>query len=96
MVPIGTLTLVAGVGGLGKSALALAWAAEVTREGSNVLVVSYEDAAEQVIRPRFEALEGDLERLYELSSTRSRGRSRSPPISPSSTGTRARRRRGSS
>ena len=27
----------------------------------------YEDAAEQVIRPRFEALGGDLDRLYELS-----------------------------
>jgi AAA domain/Primase C terminal 1 (PriCT-1)/Bifunctional DNA primase/polymerase, N-terminal len=67
VVPLGTLSLVAGVGGLGKSALALAWAAEVTREGSNALVVSYEDAAEQVIRPRFEALDGDLERLFELS-----------------------------
>jgi archaellum biogenesis ATPase FlaH len=67
VVPLGTLSLVAGVGGLGKSALVLAWAAEVTREGKNVLVVSYEDAAEQVIRPRFEALNGDLERLYELS-----------------------------
>ena len=67
VVPLGTLSLVAGVGGLGKSALVLAWAAEVTREGKNVLVVSYEDAAEQVIRPRFEALNGDLDRLYELS-----------------------------
>jgi AAA domain/Bifunctional DNA primase/polymerase, N-terminal/Primase C terminal 1 (PriCT-1) len=67
VVPLGTLSLVAGIGGLGKSALALAWAAEVTREGSNALVVSYEDAAEQVIRPRFEALQGDLERLFELS-----------------------------
>src|SRR5262249_43703323 len=67
VVPLGTLSLIAGIGGLGKSALALAWAAEVTREGSNVLVVSYEDAAEQVIRPRFEALGGDLERLFELS-----------------------------
>jgi KaiC/GvpD/RAD55 family RecA-like ATPase len=67
VVPLGTLSLVAGVGGLGKSALVLAWAADVTREGSNVLVVSYEDAAEQVLRPRFEALEGNLERLFELS-----------------------------
>jgi KaiC/GvpD/RAD55 family RecA-like ATPase len=67
VVPLGTLSLIAGIGGLGKSALALAWAAEVTREGSNVLVVSYEDAAEQVIRPRFEALAGDLERMFELS-----------------------------
>ena len=66
VVPLGTLSLVAGVGGLGKSALMLAWAAEVTRGGANVLIVSYEDAAEQVIRPRFEALGGDLDRLFEL------------------------------
>jgi hypothetical protein len=67
VVPLGTLSLVAGVGGLGKSMLALAWAAEVTLEGSDVLIVSYEDAAEQVIRPRFEALGGDLDRMHELS-----------------------------
>ena len=67
VVPLGTLSLVAGVGGLGKSMLTLAWAAQVTREDLNVLIVSYEDAAEQVIRPRFEALNGDLDRLFELS-----------------------------
>jgi hypothetical protein len=66
VVPVGTQTLVAGVGGLGKSALILAWAKRVTDDGGNVLVVSYEDAAAQVIRPRFEALGGDLERLHEL------------------------------
>jgi KaiC/GvpD/RAD55 family RecA-like ATPase len=66
VVPLGTLSLIAGVGGLGKSALALAWAAAVTHEGSNVLIVSYEDAAEQVIRPRFEALGGDMDRLFLL------------------------------
>lgn len=67
VVALRTLSLLAGVGGLGKSILALAWAAEVTQEGSNVLIVSYEDAAEEVIRPRFEALGGDLDRLFELS-----------------------------
>lgn len=66
VVPVGTLTLVAGVGGLGKSALLLAWAREITGRGENVLIVSYEDAAAQVIRPRFEALGGDLARLYVL------------------------------
>ena len=39
----------------------------VTHAGRDVLIVSYEDAAAQVIRPRFEALGGDLDRLYELS-----------------------------
>jgi KaiC/GvpD/RAD55 family RecA-like ATPase len=66
-VPDRTITSVAGPGGLGKSALSLAWAAELTRQGMNVLVISYEDAAEEVIRPRFEALGGDQERLFVLS-----------------------------
>lgn len=66
LVPLGTLTLVAGVGGLGKSALLLAWAKEITAAGENVLLVSYEDAAAQVIRPRFEALGGDMARLFVL------------------------------
>jgi hypothetical protein len=65
-VPARTLTLVAGVGGLGKSALSLAWGKQVTDAGGNVLVVSYEDATAQVIRPRFEALGGNLELLHEL------------------------------
>jgi hypothetical protein len=65
-VPLGTKTLVAGIGGLGKSALLLAWSKEITVAGGDVLIVSYEDAAAQVIRPRFEALGGDLDRLHEL------------------------------
>jgi hypothetical protein len=65
-VPVGAPTLVAGVGGLGKSGLLLAWAAVVTKAGGDVLLVSYEDAAAQVIRPRFEAVGGDLDRLHEL------------------------------
>jgi len=66
VVPKGTLTLLAGVGGLGKSALALAYSKRVTDSRGNVLIVSYEDAAEQVLRPRFEALGGDLDLVHEL------------------------------
>lgn len=66
LIPVGTSTLLAGVGGLGKSALALAYAKRVTDRGGNVLIVSYEDAAEQVLRPRFEALGGNLELVHEL------------------------------
>ncbi len=51
---------------MGKSALLLAWASEITVAGENVLIVSYEDAAAQVIRPRFEATGGDLARLFVL------------------------------
>jgi hypothetical protein len=65
-VPIGTPSLFAGVGGLGKSALALSYAKRVTDQGGAVLVISYEDAAGAVLRPRFEALGGDLDRLYVL------------------------------
>ena len=65
-IPIGTLSLAAGVGGLGKSAYALACAKQVTDHGGAVLVISYEDAAGAVIRPRFEALGGDLSKLYVL------------------------------
>jgi KaiC/GvpD/RAD55 family RecA-like ATPase len=65
-VPLGTLTLLAGVGGLGKSALALAYAKQVTDTGRPVLVISYEDAAEQVLRPRFEALGGNLDLVHEV------------------------------
>jgi len=66
-IPVGGPTSVVGIGGLGKSALALAWGKRVTDHGGSVLVVSYEDAAGAVIRPRFEALGGDLDLLFVLS-----------------------------
>ncbi len=59
-----------------------------------MLIVSYEDAAAQVIRPRFEALGGDLDRLHELYVDVLDGSVSLPDRSPaSSTGTSARRRR---
>src|SRR5262249_812215 len=63
---VGTLTMVAGVGGLGKTGLLLAWLARVTQTGQDVLIVSYEDAVAQVLRPRAEALGADLDRMHEL------------------------------
>jgi KaiC/GvpD/RAD55 family RecA-like ATPase len=66
VVPVGALTLVAGIGGLGKTALLLAWAKEIAEAGRDVLLVSYEDATRQVLRPRLEALEADLEHIHEL------------------------------
>jgi hypothetical protein len=66
VIPLKTQSLLAGIGGLGKSALMLAWTKQITDQGENVLIVSYEDAAAQVLRPRFEALGGDLDRLHEL------------------------------
>ena len=66
VVPLGTLSLVAGVGGLGKSALVLAWAAEVTREGKNVLVV-LRGRSRTGDPSALRGVNGDLDRLYELS-----------------------------
>jgi AAA domain/Primase C terminal 1 (PriCT-1) len=65
-VPVGAPTMVAGVGGLGKSGLLLAWAKQTTDAGVDALIVSYEDAAAQVIRPRAEALGVALDRLHLL------------------------------
>jgi hypothetical protein len=65
--PIGTTTSLVGIGGLGKSALSLTYAKKVTDAGDAVLVITYEDAAGAVIRPRFEALGGDVDKLYVLS-----------------------------
>src|SRR5262249_50201999 len=62
VVPRGAETLVAGVGGLGKTALVLVWAKQVTDAGGDVLIVSYEDSSEHVLRPRLEALGADLGR----------------------------------
>lgn len=72
LIPLRTLTLVAGVGGLGKSTWLAARAAEVSRgdllDGApgDVIIVSFEDAAEEVLRPRIEAAAGDLSHVHEV------------------------------
>jgi hypothetical protein len=63
-VPLGMLTLLIGDPGLGKSLLALLWAAWVSRAGGDVLILSAEDHAGATIRPRAEALDADLDRLH--------------------------------
>lgn len=71
VIPISTSTLVAGQGGLGKSTYLLAVAAQVTRgklggEPAAVIVVSYEDTAEEIIRPRLGAANADLDLVFEI------------------------------
>ncbi len=70
LIPIGSLTLVAGVGGKGKTTWLLGVAAQVStgRLGpvGNVLVLTYEDAIATTIRPRVEAAGGDVERVKEI------------------------------
>jgi hypothetical protein len=69
--PFSTLTLVAGVGGLGKSTLLAGVTARVSRgelgdEPGDVVLVSFEDTAAEVLRPRVEAAGGDLRRVHEV------------------------------
>jgi AAA domain len=72
LIPYRTLTLVAGVGGLGKSTWLGGIGARVSRgdldhgQPADVVIVSFEDAAEEVLRPRVEAAQGDLDRVHEI------------------------------
>ena len=58
--------LVAGVGGLGKSTWLLARAAELSRQGISTVVVSFEDTAAEILRPRAEAAEANADLIHEM------------------------------
>jgi AAA domain len=69
MIPLRTLTLVAGEGGLGKSTWLAGVAARLTLGQfacgpADVLLVTFEDPAAEVLRPRVQAAEGDLSRVH--------------------------------
>ena len=68
LIPLRNITLVAAVGGLGKSHWLLALAAQgsVAAEPWDTIYVSFEDAAEEVLRPRLEAAGGDPAHVHEL------------------------------
>lgn len=70
MIPLHALTLVAGVGGLGKSTWLLGVAAKGSRGGFgdpwDTILVSFEDPAAEVLRPRVEAARGDINRIHEV------------------------------
>jgi archaellum biogenesis ATPase FlaH len=70
LIPLRTLTLVAGVGGLGKSTWLAGIAARVSRgdlgEPGSVIIVSYEDMTEEMLRPRVQAAGGDLQRVFDI------------------------------
>jgi hypothetical protein len=69
LIPLPTLTLVAGVGGLGKSMWLAGVAARLSRgdlDGhgpADAVIVSHEDTAAEVLRPRVEAAGGDPSRV---------------------------------
>jgi len=71
-IPLGSVTLLAGRAGLGKSTLSCELAAQLTRgeldgdlqgQPCDVLLVSYEDAAASTIVPRLAAAGADLRRV---------------------------------
>ncbi len=67
MIPLRALSLVAGIGGLGKSTYMAQVAAQLSTgklgEPGDTIIVSLEDPAAEVIRPRIEAAGGDLNRI---------------------------------
>jgi hypothetical protein len=71
-IPLGTLTLVAGRGGLGKSTWLAAVASRASRGGlgdvppCDVILVSFEDPTPEVVRPRLEAAGADLTRIHDV------------------------------
>lgn len=78
LIPVGTITVLAGDSGIGKSTLALSWAAAATKgdlDGdfsetpSPVLIVSPEDDPAAVTRPRLEAAGADLHQARFVSVT---------------------------
>lgn len=77
-VPLGALSLLAGRQGLGKSTLTIELAARVSRgdlpgdlhgEAAGVLIVTLEDAAGAVVKPRLMAAGADLDRVHHVHAT---------------------------
>jgi hypothetical protein len=72
LIPLRTSTITAGQGGLGKSTWLMAVSADVTSGRLNdgvparVIVVSYEDTIEEILRPRAEAAGADLGLMHEI------------------------------
>jgi KaiC/GvpD/RAD55 family RecA-like ATPase len=70
LVPLRALTLLAGAGGLGKSTFAMRLAADLSRgrlledgEPGSTLIVSTEDTAAEILKPRARAADGDVGRI---------------------------------
>jgi hypothetical protein len=60
-VPLGMVTVLGGIGGLGKSTLTCLWAA---RNAGVTLIATAEDSPETTVRPRLEAAGADLDRVH--------------------------------
>lgn len=64
LIPVGMLTLIAGLPAVAKSLLAHLVIAEVTRQGHSVIVSSVEEPVAQVLKPRLVAAGAVEERVY--------------------------------
>lgn len=62
VIPLGSLTLIAGAAGMGKSQVAISIAAKVTREGGRALIMEAEDDAGSVVLPRLKASGADVKK----------------------------------
>jgi archaellum biogenesis ATPase FlaH len=63
-VPRGAVTLLIGDPGLGKSLLTIRWAADTSRDGRDVLLVTAEDSLAVTVLPRLEVVGADLGRVH--------------------------------
>jgi len=66
LIPLRAQTLVAGVGGHGKSTWAIARAAELSLQDIATIVISFEDTAEEKILPRVVAAGGNPAHVYRM------------------------------
>ncbi|WP_420095444.1 AAA family ATPase, partial [Brevibacterium sediminis] len=78
-IPLGTLTVIAGPSGIGKTTIAERYCAQVTTgdldgiykgKPQTVIILSPEDDEAAITRPRLEAAGADLDKIYFMSSTR--------------------------
>ncbi len=79
LIPLGTLTVLSGNSGIGKTTIAIRYLAQLTRgtlEGFHfgkpqaVLILSPEDDEASITRPRLEAAGADLDRVHFMTATR--------------------------
>ncbi|WP_238981155.1 AAA family ATPase [Williamsia herbipolensis] len=63
LIPMSSLTLLAGREGKGKSTIACDWAARETRAGNSVLYLHSEDSREHTVTPRLVAAGADLTKV---------------------------------
>lgn len=63
-IPYGALTILAGRPGTGKSQMTMALAGELSRAGTDALLIGEEDGLEDTVRPRLMAVDADLGRVH--------------------------------